>query len=105
MPVRAVVAVLECSGNSRVFVPALKVGLRWELGAVGNAAWSGVPLAAALTLAGVRPDAVDVVLEGADKGAYESPEPETPGEISYARALPLAKAMRPEVILAYRMNG
>lgn len=105
MPVRSVVAVLECSGNNRVFVPALKVGLRWELGAVGNAAWSGVPLAAALALAGVRRDAVDVVLEGADKGSYGDPEPETPGEISYARALPLAKAMRPEVILAYWMNG
>src|ERR1041385_7747178 len=37
-----VTSILECAGNSRVFlVPKVK-GVQWELGAVGNAQWTGV---------------------------------------------------------------
>jgi DMSO/TMAO reductase YedYZ molybdopterin-dependent catalytic subunit len=99
------VALLECAGNGRVFLSSPHPGLRWELGGVGNAAWTGVPLAALLERAGVQERAVDVVLEGADRGRLEDPEPETPGVIPYARSLPIEKARRPEVLLAHRMNG
>ena len=46
---------------------------------------------------------MEVVLEGADNGVITK-EPVSPGKIHYARSLPLAKALMPEVILAYRMN-
>lgn len=105
MPSQKVTALLECSGNSRVFLKPPQVSIRWEQGAVSNAEWTGVPLSVVLERAGLKENAVEVVLEGADKGKFESPEPTTPGEITYARSLTLAKAKRPEVLLAYQMNG
>jgi Oxidoreductase molybdopterin binding domain len=44
MPSRTCVATLECAGNSRVFLAPPVPGAQWELGAVGNAEWTGVPL-------------------------------------------------------------
>lgn len=105
MPARTQAALLECSGNGRIYLETTQVGIRWGLGGVGNAEWTGVPLAELLTRAGVRPGAVEVVLEGADAGEYGPPQHETPGRIAYARSLPLVKAMSPEVILAFGMNG
>ncbi|HWG47123.1 MAG TPA: sulfite oxidase [Gemmataceae bacterium] len=96
-------ALLECSGNSRVFLKPPQAGLRWELGGVSNAEWVGVRLADVLERAGVKEGAIEAILEGADKGEFKSPK--TPGVIHYARSLPLKKARRPEVLLAYKMNG
>ncbi len=104
LPTRARTTVIECAGNSRIFLSPKVGGLQWELGAVGNAEWTGVPLAEVLRLAGVKPGAVEVVLEGADNGEIKK-EPLSPGKINYARSLPLAKALSPELLLAYRMNG
>ncbi|MCI0463353.1 MAG: sulfite oxidase [Gemmataceae bacterium] len=105
-PERTVPALLECSGNSRIFLTPRPAGVLWELGAVGTAEWTGVPLAAVLERAGVRKGAVEVILEGADSGETQDfPNPfRTPGRIHFARSLPLAKARR-DVLLAYRMNG
>jgi DMSO/TMAO reductase YedYZ molybdopterin-dependent catalytic subunit len=105
MPARTVTALLECSGNGRGFLKPPQAGLRWELGAVGTAEWTGVPLAAILERAGIKPGAVEVVLEGADKGEFRPPQSPTPGRIPYARSLPLSKARNEEVLLAYAMNG
>lgn len=105
MPSVNVTALLECSGNSRVFLKPPQSSIRWELGGVSNAEWTGVKLADLLVRAGVQDQAVDVILEGADTGEFHDPDPKTPGVISYARSLPVQKALRPEVILAYRMNG
>jgi DMSO/TMAO reductase YedYZ molybdopterin-dependent catalytic subunit len=104
MPSRTVTMTLECAGNSRIFLSPKVGGLQWELGAVSNAEWTGVPLAAVLKRAGVRAGAMEVVLEGADNGVITK-EPVSPGKIHYARSLPLAKALMPEVILAHSMNG
>jgi DMSO/TMAO reductase YedYZ molybdopterin-dependent catalytic subunit len=52
----------------------------------------------------VRPGAVEVILEGADSGVPGG-EPRPPGPVRFARSLPLAKARRPEVLLAHKMNG
>jgi DMSO/TMAO reductase YedYZ molybdopterin-dependent catalytic subunit len=104
LPSRKVVAMLECAGNSRVFLVPTASGEQWGLGAVGNAEWTGVSLTTVLESAGLRPDAVEVVLEGADAGEIKE-EPKTPSVIHFARSLPLAKALSPDVILAYRMNG
>src|SRR5262249_36976692 len=94
---------LECAGNSRGFLVPKENGVLWELGAVSTAKWRGVPLAAVLEKAGVKQGAVDVVLVGADSGAVA--DPKSPGAINFARSLPLEKARKDSVLLAYEMNG
>jgi DMSO/TMAO reductase YedYZ molybdopterin-dependent catalytic subunit len=104
MPSETRVAILECAGNSRVFLVPQARGAQWELGAVGNAEWTGVPLTALLERAGVEEDACEIVLEGADQGTPVE-EPVPPDPISYARSLPRHKARQREVLIAYQMNG
>jgi DMSO/TMAO reductase YedYZ molybdopterin-dependent catalytic subunit len=105
LPGRTVTALLECSGNGRIRLKPPQIGIRWDQGAVGNAEWTGVPLSVILERAGVESDAVEVILEGADSGEIDAPQTKSPGEISFARSLPLGKAQQPDVLLAYRMNG
>src|ERR1700716_3098638 len=104
MPSETRVATLECAGNGRVFLVPKVAGAQWELGAVGNAEWTGVPLGALLERAGLEEDACEIVLEGADRGTPTEP-PVPPGPISYARSLPRDKAIQREVLIAYQMNG
>jgi DMSO/TMAO reductase YedYZ molybdopterin-dependent catalytic subunit len=94
---------LECAGNNRNFLEPKVKGVQWRLGAVGNAEWAGVPLSGLLNRAQLKPDACEVILEGADGGLLaEAKSP--PGEIQFARSIPLAKASQ-NVLLAYKMNG
>src|ERR1700737_960763 len=104
MPSETRVATLECAGNSRVFLVPQVQGAQWELGAVSNAEWTGVPLRVLLERAGLAEDACEIVLEGADRGTPKE-EPVPPGPISYARSLPRAKAICPDVLIAHQMNG
>jgi DMSO/TMAO reductase YedYZ molybdopterin-dependent catalytic subunit len=104
LPSYSVTMALECAGNSRIFLSPKVGGLQWELGAVGNAEWTGARLGDVLKRAGVKPGVTEAVLEGADSGEIKK-EPASPGKITYARSIALAKAMSPEVILAYQMNG
>ena len=104
MPSRTVPATLECAGNSRALLTPPVRGVQWGNGAVSNAEWTGVSLIDVLNRAGLRPNAVDIVLEGADRGEIAS-EPRSPGAIHFARSVPLAKARQQDVLLACRMNG
>jgi len=104
LPSETRVAVLECAGNSRVFLVPEVEGAQWELGAVGNAEWTGVPLTVLLERAGLEADACEIVLEGADHGTPKE-RPVPPGTISYVRSLPRDKAQQREVLIAYQMNG
>src|SRR5258705_6257426 len=65
MPSETRVAVLECAGNGRAFLVPQVEGVPWELGAVGNAQWTGVRLSALLERAGMESDVCEIVLEGA----------------------------------------
>lgn len=65
---RAARRALECAGNGRALLTPKVKGVPWQLGAVGNAKWTGVPLGAVLERVGLREKAVEVVLEGADSG-------------------------------------
>lgn len=103
MPSRTVAATLECAGNSRTLIPWKTKGVQWELGAVGTADWTGVPLQTILVEAGLQADAAEIILEGADSGVEK--DPASPGPIPYARSLPLRKAVSEDVLLAYQMNG
>lgn len=100
LPRRSVLAYLECAGNHRVMFDRLQgraaEGTQWGRGAIGNGIWVGVSLADVLTLAGLADDAVSVLLVGLDE---ESPEG------GFQRVLPLEKALDPDTILAYEMNG
>ncbi len=104
LPATTLQATLECAGNGRARLTPKSKGLLWEQGAVGNAEWTGVPLSALLARAGVAPDALEVICEGADQGNMND-EPKAPGVIAFARSLPLTKATRPEVLVAYLLNG
>ena len=71
----------------------------WQLEAVGTAVWTGVPLAYLLAQAGVEDDAVEVAFTGADIGIQGGVRQQ------FARSLPIAEALRPDIVLAYLMNG
>jgi sulfane dehydrogenase subunit SoxC len=90
---------MECAGNGRARLEPRPLSQPWLEGAVGNAEWTGTPLAAVLDQAGVREGAVEVVLTGADRGVQDGVEHD------YERSLPIAEAMLPDVLLAYEMNG
>src|ERR1700675_4614280 len=57
MPSVEIVAVNQCSGNSRGFFEPRVAGGQLGNGAMGNARWKGVPLKAVLDRAGVQKDA------------------------------------------------
>ena len=103
MRTHTVTATMECAGNGRSHLEPKVKGVAWDIGAVGNAQWSGVLLRDLLARAGISGDAREVVLEGADRGAIKEP-PRPPGEIHYARSVPLEKA-NADVLLAFEMNG
>lgn len=104
MPSETRVATLECAGNSRIFLVPQVEGAQWQLGAVGNAEWTGVPLRHLLEKAGLSDDATEIVFEGADRGKPKE-KPIPPQPVSYARSLSRAKALSSEVLVAYQMNG
>jgi DMSO/TMAO reductase YedYZ molybdopterin-dependent catalytic subunit len=101
LPERTVFATVECAGNGRSFLQQHVHGVQWGAGAVGHAEWTGVPLRLVLERAGMQASALEVVFEGADRGS-ESDHPEP---MHFARSLPLAKALDPDTLLAFRMNG
>src|SRR2546423_10982446 len=100
---RTITATLECAGNNRIFLEPKAKGVQWGLGAVGNAKWTGVPLAAVLERAKPKAGAIEVILDGADEGQVDK-TPTPSGKISFCRSLPINKA-RADVLLAYEMNG
>jgi DMSO/TMAO reductase YedYZ molybdopterin-dependent catalytic subunit len=103
MESRTIPATLECAGNNRLFLEPKVKGVQWALGAVGNATWTGVPLSVLLARAKVKSHAIEVILEGADEGEVDK-TPKPSGKISFARSLPLNKALD-DVLLAHEMNG
>src|SRR5258708_13027443 len=103
MPAETRVALLECAGNSRVFLVPQVQGAQWELGAVGNAEWTGGPLSVLLERAGLEEDACEIVLEGPDRGGpKEGALP--PGKVSHARSLPKPKTLHHESRIPYQIT-
>jgi len=93
-----IAAVCQCSGNSRGLFDPRVVGGEWTNGAMGNAMWKGVRLRDILNKAGVQKGALQVRLNGLDKG----PMTTVP---DFIKALDMDEALREEVIVAYSMNG
>ncbi|HYY81763.1 MAG TPA: sulfite oxidase [Actinomycetes bacterium] len=90
---------LECAGNGRARLQPRPVSQPWLNEAVGTAEWTGTPLRPLLEEAGILPGAVEVLFGGADRGVQ--------GEVEhdYERSLPVAEALREEVLLAWEVNG
>jgi DMSO/TMAO reductase YedYZ molybdopterin-dependent catalytic subunit len=97
LPATELVSVLECAGNGRGFYEPSVAGLQWLNGAVGNARWKGVRLADLLKRAGVKSTAAEVLFEGADAPLGTMPD--------FQRSVPIGKALDPNTLLAYEMNG
>lgn len=98
MPAVELVAVNQCSGNSRGFFSPRVAGGQLGNGAMGNARWKGVPLKAVLDKAGIRAGARQVVFGGMD-GPVSDKTPD------FVKALDIDHARDGEVMLAYAMNG
>jgi len=97
-PVVELAATMECAGNGRARFEPRAISQPWLYEAVGTARWRGTPLRPLLEEAGID-GAIEVVFHGLDHG-IEGGEPQ-----HYARRLPLAEALRDDVLLAYEMNG
>ena len=93
-----IVAVNQCSGNSRGFFEPRVAGGQLGNGAMGNARWHGVPLKTVLDLAGVQAGAKQVTFNGMD-GQVSDRTPD------FVKALDFDHASDGEVMLAYGMNG
>lgn len=98
-PQVSVACTLECAGNGRARLTPRPLSQPWLEEAVGNAEWTGTPLAPLLEEAGVEDRSVEVLFTGLDRGLQ--------GEIehAYERSLRVEDALRPELLLAYEVNG
>ena len=100
LPSRTVVAYLDCAGNQRAMFDLVNgqetEGTQWRTGGVSNGEWVGTPLRDVLKLAGITDDAVSVLLVGLDT---ESPEK------GFRSVIPVEKALHPDTLLAYALNG
>jgi sulfite dehydrogenase len=93
-----IVAVNQCSGNSRAHFSPRANGGQLSNGAMGNARWKGVPLKTVLEKAGVKAGAVQVAFNGLDTPpAGDGPD--------FVKALNIDHALDGEVMLAWQMNG
>jgi DMSO/TMAO reductase YedYZ molybdopterin-dependent catalytic subunit len=93
-----IVAVNQCSGNSRGYFQPRVNGGQLGNGAMGNARWTGVPVKTVLEKAGIKAGAVQVTFNGLDT-------PPLPGGPDFIKALDVDHAMDGEVMLAWQMNG
>lgn len=97
MPKASVTVTLECAGNGRAFFDPPMPGIQWEKGAVGTARFTGARLADVLKKVGVKAAGKYVAANGAEKPVGTQPK--------FIRNVPMAKAVNPDTILAYEMNG
>jgi sulfite oxidase len=97
-----IVAALQCAGNRRaglIKVRDIPGEAPWGPGATGNARWTGVRLADVLAVAGTAPGAGHVAFAAPDVSPLASPPQ------PFGASVPLGKATRGEVLLAWAMNG
>ncbi len=98
MPAVEITAVNQCSGNRRGLFNPHVPGVEWGYGAMGCARWKGARLKDVLDKVGLKKEAIEIVLDGADKAIVEK----TP---DFVKSIPVWKAMEENSILAYEMNG
>jgi DMSO/TMAO reductase YedYZ molybdopterin-dependent catalytic subunit len=92
--------VLECGGNGRAFFTPPARGNQWTNGGAGCAEWTGVRLADVLKMAGPKSSAVYTAHYAAD--LHLSGDAKRP---TLSRGVRLAKAMDPDSMIVWAMNG
>jgi DMSO/TMAO reductase YedYZ molybdopterin-dependent catalytic subunit len=92
-----IVAVNQCSGNSRGHFSPRVTGGQLSNGAMGNARWVGVPLKDILARAEPTRAARQVTFDGLDNGVM--------GGGDFVKSLDMQQALDPDVLVAYQMNG
>jgi DMSO/TMAO reductase YedYZ molybdopterin-dependent catalytic subunit len=90
---------MECAGTGRRSLSPRPVYVPWDKECIGTYQWIGTPLAPLLQQAGIDPSAVEVLFSGWDSGV------DLGIEHVFERSLPLAEALRDEVMLAWAANG
>ena len=93
-----ITAVCQCSGNRRGWSQPHVPGVEWGPGAMGNAVWRGARLKDVLTKAGLRKEAIEIVVNGADGPVLDK----TP---DFVKSIPVWKALDENTIIAHQMNG
>lgn len=93
-----VVAVNQCSGNSRGFFQPRVPGGQSANGNMGCARWRGVRLADVLKASNLLPQSRQVLFDGLDRPLVASVP-------DFVKALDVDQALDPEVLLAWEMNG
>jgi len=96
---KTVAVTLECAGNGRSRLDPRPTNMPWGLEAIGTAEWTGVPLHEVMAMAGIRPQAVELVFSAPDEGTQKGIRH------YYQRSLAIAECQRHEVMLAWAMNG
>ena len=91
---------IECAGNGRAEFSPPATGNQWTTGAVGCPRWTGVRLSDVLRACGIADDAVYIGYYGSDRHLSGD---STKNPIS--RGVPMRKALEPETLLAYQLNG
>jgi DMSO/TMAO reductase YedYZ molybdopterin-dependent catalytic subunit len=109
LPARTVRTVMECSGSDANYFEYFqgigqKPRRREEAMILSAGEFTGIPLAAILECAGLGSRAAHVRVEGWDEGVPASAAPGTKA-FFYDKGLPLEKALHPDTILAWAMNG
>jgi DMSO/TMAO reductase YedYZ molybdopterin-dependent catalytic subunit len=93
-----IAAVCQCSGNRRGLSQPHVPGVQWGYGAMGNAKWKGARLKDILARAGIKKEAVEIVMDGEDG----PPVDKTP---DFVKSIPAWKALDDNTLVAYEMNG
>ena len=101
MPSKSLGLPLECSGNKRSYFNPKVYGEQWEDGAISQGLWKGVPLSNLLSFAGLKRTALEVVFEAYDYGKRK----DLAGSFNYIRSIPIRKALHPDTLIAYELNG
>ena len=98
LPATELIALCQCSGNRRGLFQPHVAGVEWGYGAMGCARWKGVRLKDLLERAGLKKEAIEIVIHGADGPVSDK----TP---AFVKSLPVAKALDDSTLVAYEMNG
>jgi DMSO/TMAO reductase YedYZ molybdopterin-dependent catalytic subunit len=98
LPAQEVTAVCQCSGNRRGLFQPHVPGVEWGYGAMGCATWKGARLKDVLDKAGLKKEAVEIVLNGADGPVVDK----TP---DFVKSIPIDVALAETTLIAYEMNG
>jgi sulfite dehydrogenase (cytochrome) subunit A len=92
-----IVAVNQCSGNSRGLFDPRVPGGQWDNGAMGNARWTGARLLDVLKSAGLQDRAVQIRFRGLE-------QPILPTTPAFIKALSIDD-LDANMLIAYEMNG